>query len=174
MEARRGLTLKGPYAATMREFWAGQILLADLSRADMAALVAFFESLDGRVTPFGITLATGFASAGTTASGTIDAVNPGADRVRVTVAGNPTLPAGTLLGIGATDGVYQLCEVLQQSTADGATDARIAPRIRNVFGASTPVAVGSVTGKFNLAGDDLDVAFNTSYGSLAINVIEAL
>ncbi len=175
----RGINLKSPYAAMAREIWAGQILWADLSRADMAGLIAFFESLDGRVTPFGVTLAAGFASqlvgGSASASGTLAAaVARGADRVKISITGSPTLAMGTLVGIGDTAGVYQMCEVVQAAAANGSADIIIAPRIRYAFSAATAVTAGTVTGKFKLTGDDLDQRFNPSYGSLTLDVIEAL
>ena len=178
-EARRGVNLKGPYAPALREHWAGQIMFADLSRADMAALVAFFESLDGRITPFGVSLAASYFSrlvgGSASVSGTLAAaVVPGANVVKITLSGSPTLKRGTLVGIGDTAGTYQWCDVLEDAVANGSADVKIAPRIRYAFAASTTIVAGTVTAKLKLAGDDIDTTFNPAYGSLILDVIEAL
>lgn len=179
-EARRGLNMKAPYAPAAREMWAGQILWAALSRDDTNELAAFFESLDGRVTPFGVELAAGFAGQivpgfSGAASGTLASIPAlGADSIAVSVSGSPILAPGTLVGIGDTAGVYQLVEIVAGGAANGSTALKIAPRVRFTVG-STACVLGTVTGKFNLAGDTLTaLQFSPSAGTLAVDVMEAL
>lgn len=180
-DARRPLNMSAGYAPALRERWAGQVLWADLSRSDSAALQAFFESLDGRVTPFGLPLAAGFASqyvAGNASlAGTLASIPaPGADRIRVSASGSPTLRPGTLISLGVTDpdtGPYQVVEVLESAPADGATDIYIAPRIRHTM-TTTAVTLGTVTGSFVLAADVLPAQMVPAYGSLALDIVEAL
>jgi len=178
-EVRRGLNRKAPHAAPIREMWAGQILWAGLSRADMSALAAFFERLDGRVTPFGVQLKAGFTSryvaGNAAATGTLTAQGLGYNVIRVSVSGNPRIAVGTLmtLGVDTTD-AYQMVECVQEAVADGSADIYIAPRLRWSM-ASSAVTLGTVTGKFSLAGDSLDaLQFSPAYGTLSVDVVEAL
>lgn len=178
-DTRRGLSLKGGFAASFREQWAGQLLFAALSRAELSALVAFFESLDGRVTPFGVELAAGFASQyvgnARVASATLASTpSLGADKIRLTISGSPTLRPGTLVGLGETRGTFQLVEVMPgaSAVADGATDIYIAPRIRVPLDGATAIA-GTVTARFYLAADALDsLEISPSSGSLTVDVVD--
>jgi hypothetical protein len=159
--------------------WRGQIMWADLSRSDMAALVAFFEARDGRVTPFEVTLAAGFASQFDGGFAQVVGTTPaapalGVDRVKLTTTPNLALRAGTLLGFGATNNSYQMCEVVRTGFADGLSDVYIAPRIRRVP-SNLFVTMGTVPFVCTLADDELkSVSWNPAYGTLTVDVIEAL
>lgn len=178
-DVRRGSNYKAPFAAAFREMWAGSVLWANLSRADMQALAAFFESRDGRVTPFGVLLAAGFASqyvnGGASVAGTLAAIPTlGADAVSISASGSPVVLAGTLISFGDPDGVYQVCEVLRDTLANGVAPIYLAPRIRYVLG-TTACTLGTVTGRFVLASDTLSaLKFSPAYGALSVDVIEAL
>lgn len=178
-DVRRGSNYKAPFASAFRELWAGSVLWANLSRNDMQALAAFFESRDGRVTPFGVSLAAGFASqyvnGNATVAGTLAATPAlGADVVSISASGSPPLLAGTLISFGDPDDAYQVCEVLQDTLADGTSSIYIAPRIRYELD-TLDCTLGTVTGKFVLADDTLKaLKFVPAYGALSVDVIEAL
>ena len=178
-DVRRGSNYKAPFAAAFREMWVGSILWAHLSRADMQALAAFFESRDGRVTPFGVPLAAGFASqyvnGNASVAGTLSGIPAlGADVVTISASGSPVVLAGTLVSFGDPAGVYQVCEVLCDTLADGSAPVWIAPRIRYTLG-TTACTLGTVTGRFVLANDTLEaLKFVPAYGMLSIDVIEAI
>lgn len=172
--ATRLVNRKGVIGADVSEVWAGRIEFARLNRADGAALVAFFEGLEGRGSPFLVPLKSGFASQQVTASGTLASVSGSA--VNVTLAAGALIPAGTLMAIGDPQTAdYQVCEVLTDVIGAGLVSVQVAPRLRRAYAAGTAVAFGTVQGKFSLVSDDLSgFAAAVSATGLSIDVVEGL
>lgn len=173
----RMINRKGGHGADASELWTGSIAFAPMTRANGAALVAFFEALDGRVSPFLISLAGGFASQSTAFTGTI-AANGRAGLGYISASLSPVgslVRAGTLIGIGDPQtSSYQWCEVLTDVVASSATAIDIAPRLRKPVTAGATLALGTVYGKFNLASDDIKgLSANVAATGFSIDVIEA-
>lgn len=167
----RPLTRAKPYAVSMAERWEGDVLFSPLLSADARKLAAFIERLDGRVTPFLLTLKAGVFGAAVTATAALAAVPAlGADTVSLTVTGGPIIP-GTLFTVGDPQtGPFQLFEAVD--VAGGLVT--VAPRVRSVFTLASPVAVGTVTAKLCRAADQFDVAAFIGRDMLSLSVVEAL
>lgn len=172
------MTLKAPYAAGLTEIWRGEFALAAMTRRNAQAVAAFLESLDGKVTPFKLTLAQPVMSQpGSWTASLIDNPRLGADMLNLAISpAGSTLKAGTLLTIGDIDSdPFQLFEVLTDVTTAAATEVTIAPRVRRSFsGNYDAVDVGEVQGRFVLADDFPDINVLLSHGVGVIPVMEGL
>lgn len=179
-ELRSQADMRAPYGSPLREIWQGRITIPPLSRANLHAFMAWCHSLDGRVSPFRVTLKAGvFTRTASNQSGTLNSTPAlGADTIALAGFSNPTtLARGTLLGVGDYDtDDYQMVEVIEDATfsADGDT-VRIAPRIRVPVTGGATVVVGDVQAKLRLAVDDLSgMLSNASYGTVDLPVVEGL
>lgn len=173
-DADRPLSRRRVPVSTLTEIWRGQIALAPKDSPSHRALIAFLERRDGRVSPFGAELKSGFASRGANITGTLASVPAiGAGSITVTVTGAQTVRAGTLLTIGNIDvPPYQLCEVLADATGTGSLVLSIAPRIRYTFPGASAVAIGTVTGRFRMTADDISQDAQPGRGVVTLDVIE--
>lgn len=173
--AQRAITRDNPIPPHMREIWRGEMLLANLTLADIATVQAFIEYLDGSVDPFSLGLSR--YSQPSTLSGTIAATAVrGKDTVTVNFSSTgQTLRAGTLLTIGSiSSGSFQLVEALEDVTSAASTVVRIAPRVRYAYSIGTAVAAGSVTAKFKLTDDLAEASREISYGMCSLRFAESL
>lgn len=176
---RSTMTLRLGAAAALREIWAGEIVFAPMTRANLAALLAFFEQLDGRYSPFSIPLASGFltqpnsfsaATLGPAAAGDTGAL----------LSASPvssTIPAGTLVSVGDIDtDAYQVFEIVTAANVSnlGIVSTTVAPRVRRPIADATPVSFAPVL-RVRLR-EDLpgDPSFNVSHGIMSIQVVEAV
>lgn len=176
-EVRRPLTRKAPYAAPMREMWRGEVLFAPMTQADARAVAAFFDGLDGRVTPFRLPLKGGVHTVeNASTSGTLAAaVASGADRISLAKGTSAELLPGTLIAIGDIDTTaFQLVEVIAGGSVATTQTVIIAPRIRQAFSSGAAVAIGGTNGKFKLAQDTFAGSVSASAGIISISVEEAV
>jgi hypothetical protein len=176
-EIARPLNRKAPYAPAYRELWRGELLCAGLAHADAAALAAFLEALDGRVTPFKLSLGAGKFGQLASHTGSLQAVPAlGADTVSLNLSpASGRIRAGTLLTVGDLEtSAYQLFECVQDVTAASATAVKVAPRVRTTFTLASPVALGTVWAKLRLASDEVDASTLVTHGLVTIGVVEAL
>lgn len=167
----RPLTRSRPYSVALAERWEGELLFAPLLAADAKRLLAALERLDGKVSPFALTLKGGVVGQASTSTAVLTAAPAlGTDTLPLSVSGAELEP-GTLVTVGdLNSGPFQLFEVLETTSA-GVT---VAPRVRASFSSSSPVAVGTVTAKFQRASDAADVADYIGHSLISLSIVEAL
>lgn len=177
---RNPMNMKLQGGAKARELWSGSIAIAPSSAADLAALLAWLEQFDGRLTAFGIPMAAGFLTL------------PGAHTATVRVAGETgdatlalevlpasgTIKAGTLLTLGDPDtDAYQVVEVLADAAVPGTGDVtvEISPRLRWEFNSGETVTIGATVLRVRLVSDELDGhGYTASHGVVSLQVVEGV
>jgi hypothetical protein len=187
----RPLTKQAPYSARYSELWVGQALFASTSRANTNAFAAWLESLDGQISPFKLPLQAGKFSQPSSPIALAEVPALGSDELSIAAAYDGIMiEPGTLLTIGdiETD-TFQLFEVVAGGEkvdpffTDG-TDfdddtsfarlLKVAPRVGCVFSLSDPVVIGTVNGKFKLSADELKIASQLTYGTVTVDLVEAV
>lgn len=162
--------LKRMAGPTFSEQWQAKVAFASLSRQNNAALAAIIASCDGKSGTLALPLAAGYATRTASDTTLLDATVPAQDYINIANSGI-IYSVGTLLAIGTIDGTFQLVEVVERPSP---VTMRVAPRIRYVFSAGTAVAASGISGRFRLASDIIEPDHGPSYGSLAVNLIEAI
>lgn len=176
-DVTRPLNRKRPFAAPYRELWTGQILFRPMTRAELDALLAALEALEGRSLPFKVELKAGkFSRVSTPTTCTVVSAVRGSSTIGLNLGSSgATVKRGTLITVGNIDaGDFQLFEVVEDVTASPSATVRVAPRVRHAFSAGTAGTVGAVFAKLKLAESKADAQADLSSGIVAISVVEAL
>lgn len=178
--AQHTLHKRGMYGPRIGEHWAGELVLAALSRHDALAMEAWHASRQGRLQPFVVPAGAGFMTHPAFGVGfVIGIAQLGMNYLDVAISGGQTLPAGTLLSIGsATADAFQTVEVLTELTTTGSTQTvAIAPRIRHSFPDLTPIALhANATFRLRLRDDDAGFGqYGVGRGAVwTLQVVEAI
>lgn len=153
------------------ELWRGSVAFASLNRERNAGIAAVLASCDGRVNQLKLPLTAGFASHSASANTLAATTVAGQDTI--TLGTGATITPGTLVTLGTIgSGTYQLLEIVASVSS---TVHHVAPRVRYAFSSGATLAIGSVTGLFEVATDELGgVSHGPSYGSVAVDLIEAI
>lgn len=173
--AFRPLNRKNPVGPRLTEMWRGDVLFADMSRANVHAFHAWLAALDGKVLPFALPFVLGFSSKAATQSGSlVSTVALGARSITVSGLGSAPV-VGTMGKSGDIDtGDYHLFEVVTVTPSGANYILEIAPRMRKALASTATINLGAVNGKFRLDNDTLDGwRSGPSHGSISIPVIEA-
>lgn len=169
IDGRRATNRKRMIGPTFSERWQLQAALAPLTRARTEELRALLASVDGRVNQLSVALTAWSHSA--SAASLASALVPGQDTI--TLSAGQTITPGTLMTIGTAGSTFQLVEIVASSSS---TVHYVAPRIRYDFTSGATLALGTVSGLFEMADDDLSKSMisRPAYGDVTLDLVESV